>query len=338
MRNKGLLIVVLVFISHNIFGQLVKPNLPQIDSCKLEYSGSKVDKKSCFYNGIKVYQVSYSKNGKVHLPNRFMLIETDSILWLPYNDRNELFIYDSIFTRFETDFFKDKTYRILKYRDRVLLKDQTYKLIDPLSLDFSQVKKYKIGIWTYYDNRGNKTRTINYDKVNLKKGLKNQSKPILTFKQKADSVLIATFGKDFYKNHIVFNYGKTKYSTDINSQYSDPYGSIFVPLDSIPQKDVVYVDYCYDFLIGDKRFDIIRIRMKTKMGYEIEASNRKIGKKSFYYEGLVKSKGNAVFSDSIMDLNAFATSKGFNINSPSFSIDLEWETTSGIYGDLKLVF
>ncbi len=263
--------------------------------------------------------------------------------------------YDSCYI-----FYKNYTQNVYLYNELIILHDQ-FNAVSPIykhkkinrktnciieegnyylkrhpleESHFDFEPKYKIGKWKILEN--NRTNEIDYDKCLL------NSKPITfnsncsrlnNMKQKCDSLILKAFGKSFYDKYIVFNLDKSTYSTKYFPK--SPYHSTYNKLLADCEEPIEFSDLCYDIKINDSlRFNTISIRIDKSMNFVID---KQYDLFSYEYKnpciGIDTSLKNG-FNKQVLDFKKVAKSKGINVNSRYFGIDLKWEHKQGIYGKL----
>ena len=204
-----------------------------------------------------------------------------------------------------------------------------------------QASKYKIGLWRKY-NSGELIEVINYDEylVNGEEIIFDtpEKRLLNLIKQKADSLVVNTFGSEFSEKYIVFNLDKSKFSTNSKLMNpSQPYGVQLLGKAS-SNSNIEYADMCYDIVINDTlRFDAIMIRIDKNLN----VIGRKIieqypNREFFFCRGLDNTLRNKI-SKKALNFKRIAKKNNFSLDAKRTYISLEWERKEGIFGKLFLL-
>lgn len=323
-------------------GQEFKPlNIPMNDSIYIEKNGETILKKHFYEDGLKVLEIGYKVGWNISTPFAFKAGAIEDSCYTYYdNYAYDMYCFSPDFIvneRFsETgNYFK---YRKFDYKNSDIEKGDYYIIKDLSNLVAAHNKKYKIGKWKFEYGDRTPYHYVDYDKLiiggkSLDEYLTGNKKVILKLKKKADKTLKKVYGKKMVDRHIEFNLDRSTFMTTDNLRSGQPSGS---PILSNRDKEVFYVDLCYDIVLGDYRFNVIKFRIDRDGKLLGETYIKNNSKPCYFTKGLDNSNTKE-FHETITNWESTAKEEGFTISSKDFNIRLEWNHEQDIYGKLWFV-
>lgn len=335
----------MIFISSFSFSQTFKlPPIPPYDSVYVDdYQGSAL-KKLYFLNGKEVFEKGYNTGSMFYVP--FFAIgggEEDSCYaYFNGKDHESYDFYYMAKNYIKNERFAENSkvfhYQEFDWNNKPIETGDYYFIREMYNKFIAHNSRYKIGRWTTYDAQGRPARVIDYDNSTINgKPLKFEGdmKIIDSLKRLADNRIIKVYGKAFYTKYVRFNLDRSGYYEWERPRPEIPGG---YPLLRPAEKKIQVVDFSYDIVIGDQRFNVIHFRISRKGQFWGRTHYPDFVSEYFYMtQGLDSLNRHGKLHSTVLNWQNTAREKGLDITSKDFNIRMEFQPASDYYGRLFLV-
>lgn len=199
--------------------------------------------------------------------------------------------------------------------------DPDYFSIDPIRCGSD---KFYVGAFTQFNDEGDTSSFMNYSEGMFKNMPSYTNiKKIADLKLKADALLKANLGEDFFAKHIRFNYGKTHIDWDWDLiQSMNPR---LKKNDLPPDNAILQVKFSYLIYFSEsEQYDLIHIQFDTNGNVVYKTED----KKNSFTDGLLNSKPASIISIT----EALELAQPIIKNKTEVYIDLIWKEDAVVDG------
>jgi len=333
-----------ILLAQNAFSQKFSlPDIPKYDSIYVDGYKNKIREKSYYLEGEKVFEVGYNTGSMFYTPFAHIGGGKEDSCYAYFNGTNHDhydFYYISeeyIINRKYAENSKTFKYRKFNWNNVPIENGDYYFIKEMYESTITHSSKYKIGKWVKYDSKGNPIETIDYDNFTL------NGKPIefsgaLTIidslKSLSDQKIIDVYGKQFFSKYIRLNLDQSGYYPYEKPRPEQPGGYSFLEQ---TEKKIYFVDFSYDIILGDERFNTIHFRLTDKGEFLGRTYFPGFVTKYFYLTKGLDSLNNGKFHKNVVNWKDIAVKNGFDITSRDFNVRFEFKPQSDYYGELRLI-
>ena len=319
--------------------KVVLPDIPTYDSTHVMSHNESITAKKYYRNGILVFEIEYRVDGSY---SSILGTEKDSCYLYfngPNQDQFDIYYFSGDIIRNDRYGYHSKIFQYRKYnRNNVPVESGNLYLVKDMATgSIDNDYKYRIGKWIKYDAKGNDVETIDYDKSTI------NGKPIVftgktaiieSLKSVVDNKITEVYGKKFFRKHIRFNLYRSGYYEHKDISPYPPGGwSLLRPT----EKEILFVDLSYDIILGDERFNVIHFRLSKEGEMLGKTQFPPHYRKDYYLTQGLDSLNNGKFHKQILKWEEVAADNGFDITHGDFNVKFQFEPTSDLYGELRMV-